>query len=208
MVKNPKGTDAGERLNGTLDADHIKGRSGNDVIYGDGFAPGISGQGRGPDQYIGGDDKIWGGDGDDWISGGHGADWLWGGNGADKFVIGSHIPINPTYITPTTYVLDTGIGDGARDVILDFVQGEDKIDLSQLLSLRYRHLSINDAYEFIGTREFTGERPQVRYEFEGGHTIVQLDGTNYYNRGVDGVVDAEIELHGRIHLRPIDDILL
>ncbi len=207
VVKNIEGTDAGERLEGTLEADHIRGGGGHDVIFGDGFAPGIAGQGRSPDRYISGDDKIWGDDGNDWISGGHGADWLWGGNGADRFVIGSHIPINPTYITPAMYVLDTGVGDKARDVIFDFVQGEDKIDLSQLLSLGYRHLNINDAYEFIGAREFTGVRPQVRYEFEGNRTIIQLDGANYHDRGVDGLVDAEIELHARIHLRDTDPLL-
>ncbi len=207
MVKIIMGTRDDERLDGTLEAGLIMGRDGNDVIYGDGFAPGISGQGRGPDQYLGGDDKIWGGDGDDWLSGGHGADWLWGGDGADRFVIGSHIPINPTYITPLTYVLDSGVGAGARDVIFDFKQDEDLIDLSLLLSLGYRHLSINDAYEFIGTAEFTGERPQVRYEIAGDRTIVQLDGQNYYNRGVDGEVDAEIELVGRLDLRSTDFVL-
>lgn len=198
MAKNLKGTSAGETINGGLEDNHIKGRDGNDVIYGDGFAPGISGQGRGPDQYIGGNDKIWGGDGDDWISGGHGADWLWGGDGADKFVFGSHGPINPTYITPFAHVLDTGVGDNARDVIFDFTQGEDQIDLSLLLTLGYRHLNINEAYDFIGTAEFTGRGPEVRYEFQGGHTIVQLDGRNYYNMGVDGEVDAEVEVVGRI----------
>ena len=201
------GTEGSERLDGTPGDDQIFGLGGNDVIFGDGFAPGIAGQDRDPDQYIGGGDKIRGGDGDDWISGGHGADWLWGGDGADRFVIGSHVPMNPDNITPGMYVLDTGVGEGARDVIFDFVQGEDKIDLSQLLSLNHRHLNINDAYEFIGARGFTGARPQVRYEFEGDRTVVRLDGANYSNRGVDGLVDAEIELHGRIPLLDTDFLL-
>ncbi len=207
MVQIIMGTDDGERLDGALEAGFMMGRGGDDVIYGDGFAPGISGQGRGPDQYIGGGDIIWGGGGGDWLSGGHGADRLWGGDGADSFVFGSHIPLNPTYITPRMYVLDTGIGDGARDVIFDFEQGEDVIGLSLLLSLGYRHLSIDDAYEFIGTAAFTGERPQVRYEIAGGRTIVQLDGQNYHHRGVDGEVDAEIELVGRQDLLATDFVL-
>ena len=207
MPKNINGTKGGDRLDGDLGVNHIRGEDGNDVIYGDGFAPGISGQGRGPDQYIGGDDKIWGGDGDDWISGGHGADSLWGGSGADKFVFGSQTPINPNYITPYSHVLDTGVGDDARDVIFDFTQGEDKIDLSLLLTLGYRFLNINDAYTFIGTSEFSGNGPEVRYEIEGGRTIIQLDGQSYYNRGVDGQVDAEIELVGKIALERDDFIL-
>jgi Ca2+-binding RTX toxin-like protein len=199
--------DGKHRVSGGHAADWLFGGGGNDTIYGDGFAPGISGQGRGPDQHIGGDDRIWGGDGDDWISGGHGADWLWGGGGADRFVVGSHIPINPTYITPYSHVLDTGVGCGARDVIFDFEQGLDLIDLSLLQTLGYRHLNINDAYEYIGTAEFTGERPQVRFEIQGTQTIIQLDGTSYPSRGVDGVVDAEVELAGRFDIQASDLVL-
>ena len=202
-----EGTEVGETLDGTIEADRLWGLGGDDTIRGDGFAPGISGSGSGADQYIGGDDEIDGGEGDDWLAGGHGADWLWGGPGADRFVFGTHIPLDPNYITPTIYVLDTGVGEGARDVIHDFEQGVDLIDLSLLLTLGYRHLSINDAYEFIGTVAFTGERPQVRYEIEDGRTVVQLDGQGPYSRGVDGVVDAEIELVGQFELQTTDFIL-
>jgi hypothetical protein len=92
-------------------------------------------------------------------------------------------------------------------VVLDFAPGEDRIDLSLLLNLGYRHLNINDSYEFIGTAPFTGERAQVRYEIQGDRTIVQLDGTGYTGRGVDGVVDGEIELAGRHALDGGDFIL-
>lgn len=193
------GTDADERLDGTTAAEFIWGRSGDDTIYGDGYAPGIPGDGQGPAQYLGGNDILWGDEGNDRLSGGHGADVLIGGAGADAFSFGTHIPFNTNNVTPGIHVLDTGVGAGARDVIVDFTPSEDVIDLSLLLTLAHRHLDINEAYEFVGDEAFTGERAQVRYVVEGDRTIVQLDGTDFSGGGVrhvDGVVDAEIELLG------------
>ena len=193
------GTSADDRLDGTTDADLIRGLGGNDVLYGDGYAPGIPGNGQGSDTYIGGDDTLQGGDGDDWLSGGHGVDVLVGGHGADVFSFGTHVPFNTNNITPDIFVLDTGVGEGARDVIRDFTQGEDHIDLSLLLNLTYRFLDVDESYQFIGTAAFTGERAQVRYYVDGDRTMVQLDGTAFLSgavQGVDGVADGEIELRG------------
>lgn len=193
------GTPGNDRLDGTTDADFVWGAAGDDVIYGDGYAPGIPGNGQGPAQYVGGNDTLLGGDGNDWLSGGHGADMLLGGGGADRFAFGTHIPMNTNTVTPQIFVLDTGVGAGARDVILDFVQGEDVIDLSLLLNLGHRHLNVNESYTFIGTAAFTGAGAQVRYAVDGDRTVVQIDGTAFSSGavvGVDGVVDAEIELHG------------
>ncbi len=215
-IRNVKGGKAGETLLGTLASEHLNGGNGDDRIYGDGVAPGVIILGSEPNtmlgsKYIGGDDKIWGGQGNDWISGGHGADWLWGGQGADVFSFGSHIPFYPQATTPRHYVLDTGAGAGARDIIFDFEQGEDLIDLSLLLTFQYRHLNYDYAYEFIGTAAFTGETAQVRYETQGGRTIVQLDGQLYgsgpSNYRVDGVVDGEIELVGHFALQATNFIL-
>jgi len=193
------GTAADERLDGTTGDDLIWGAAGNDVLYGDGYAPGVPGNGQGPVQYLGAADVLMGGDGNDRLSGGHGADALTGGTGADVFAFGTHIPFNTNAATPEIFVLDTGVGEGARDVVLDFAQGEDVIDLSLLLNFGYRHLSFDESYEFIGTGAFTGERAQVRYAVEDGRTIVQLDGVERSSSavlGVDGLADAEIELYG------------
>lgn len=205
-----KGTRADDRLDGTTADERIRGGEGNDSIYGDGYAPGIPGNGQGPAQYLGGNDTLRGGDGDDYLSGGHGADVLVGGDGADRFAFGTHIPFNTNNVTPTVFALDTGVGEGARDVVRDFAQGEDVIDLSLLLNLGHRHLSINESYEFIGTAEFSGDRAQVRYVVEGDRTIVQLDGTQYSSGavlGVDGAADAEIELRGAYALTAGDFVL-
>ena len=204
------GTGAGERLDGTTGVDLLWGGGGDDTLYGDGYAPGIPGNGQGPPQYLGGNDILVGGDGNDRLSGGHSADVLAGGAGADAFSFGTHIPFNTNNVTPGIFALDTGVGAGARDVVVDFVQGEDVIDLSLLLNLAHRHLNIDESYQFIGTGAFTGERAQVRYAVEGDRTIVQLDGTEYLSGavlGVDGVVDAEIELVGAYALAATDFIL-
>ncbi len=204
------GTGADNRLDGTTDADLILGGGGNDVIYGDGFAPGIPGNGQAPAQYVGGNDTLGGDAGNDWLSGGHGADRLVGGGGRDVFSFGTHSPFNTNNVTPGIFVLDTGVGEGARDVIHDFTQGEDKIDLPLLLNLAHRHLNVNEVYRFIGTGEFTGGRAEVRYFVDGDRTIVQLDGAAYSSGsvlGLDGVADAEIELCG-VHTLVEEDFFL
>ncbi len=204
------GTSADDRLDGTTGDDLIRGCGGNDVLYGDGYAPGIPGNGQAPARHIGGDDTLWGGGGDDRLSGGHGADALVGGSGADVFSFGTHVPFNTNNVTPDIFVLDTGVGEGARDVIRDFVQGEDRIDLSLLLNLVHRSSDVNESYRFIGTGEFTGERAQVRYLVDGDRTVVQLDGTAFLGGaviGADGVADAEIELRGVYALQARDFIL-
>lgn len=211
MPETIKGSGADDAIDGTTGADFIPGGGGNDVLRGDGYAPGIPGDGRGPAEYIGGDDTLKGGSGDDWLSGGHGADSLIGGSGADAFSFGTHIPLNTNVgETPDIFVLDTGVGEGARDVIQDFAQGEDVIDLSPLLTLNYRSLDVDESYEFIGEAEFTGERAQVRYFVDGDRTVVQLDGTGYAVGvvvGVDGVADGEIELRG-VHALKDGDFFL
>ena len=104
----------------------LKGEAGNDLLWsndGDDTIRGGSGNdningGRGNDQLSGdeGDDSIKGFDGDDIINGGAGRDTLVGGKGNDVFVFSN--------------LADSS--DNASDLILDFVKGEDKIDLSNL----------------------------------------------------------------------------
>jgi Ca2+-binding RTX toxin-like protein len=76
------------------------GGNGNDVIQGGNYGNVLYGGG--------GSDQLWGGAGIDVIGGGAGKDRLVGGGGADVFTF--------------------SYGDN-RDRIIDFVQGEDKIDL-------------------------------------------------------------------------------
>ena len=87
----------------------------------------INGTGTGSDNALkgnGSSNALNGGGGDDLIKGGAGNDTLTGGDGSDIFVIGDH--------------------DG-RDVVTDFENGTDKIDLSLVNDVsRFRDLDITD----------------------------------------------------------------
>lgn len=88
-------------------ADTVIAHSGNDVVHGYGGADDIYGGS--------GNDTLSGGDGKDIIDGGPGTDKLSGGNGKDTFVFASH--------------------DGA-DTIRDFVNGIDRIDISDWKAIK------------------------------------------------------------------------
>ena len=144
-------------------------------------------------------------------------DVFWGGSGADTFAFGVGVTLNPGLGEVFAGVLGTGVGSGARDVILDFQHGEDAIDLSAALQVGRRFFFVDEAFRFIGTAGFSGTPegggtapPELRYEVSGGGTIVQMDGSGLDDgiqfRG-DGKVDAEIELVGVFSLKSGDLIL-
>lgn len=135
--------DGNDKIYGGSGDDRMWGHDGNDTISGGNGNDGMNG-GNGDDVLLGGagDDKISGGaTGKDSIEGNHGNDRLSinaddtakGGAGADTFVI--------------TRFLE--IGWEINMVIEDFVDGEDKIDLSELgfekfgLELKFEDLSFD-----------------------------------------------------------------
>jgi Ca2+-binding RTX toxin-like protein len=164
--------------------DLLRGGPGNDTLWGEG-----------------GNDTLHGGAGDDVLIGGFGRDVMAGGEGADRFVFGTVVDYGSQ--TPGFYEaasVDTGLGPWARDVILDFTQGEDVIDLSTINFFMRRPPS-DIAFDFIGTDPFsaTPDRPEVRYEIHGNRTIIQMDGVMLRNPDhvqPDGHADAEIALVG------------
>jgi Ca2+-binding RTX toxin-like protein len=100
--------------------ENVFGTAFNDDIYGNDLANWLVG-GGGNDVLAGGagDDKLEGGNGNDIIVAGIGADTLTGGANADTFWFWS--------------LDDSKIAGGKpQDVIADFQQGQDKIDLSHL----------------------------------------------------------------------------
>ena len=139
-------------LAGDTTSNILVGTAGNDVIYGFGGDDVLEGQagddllygGQGSDTISGGDgndvvsggggsDVISGGAGNDVMSGGGGSDNLTGGLGSDLFVYGRES--------------DSGVGIGARDVIVDFdALGSDQIVLDGL---------VKGTFEFIGDAEFS-----------------------------------------------------
>jgi Ca2+-binding RTX toxin-like protein len=89
--------------------DLLIGGSGNDTING----------GGGNDTILGG--SILGGSGGDVVYGDVGVDLLSGGADANRFIFSLQGSIPR---------LDTGAGEGNRDIITDFRPGSDKLDLS------------------------------------------------------------------------------
>jgi Ca2+-binding RTX toxin-like protein len=101
-------------------ADLLLGGAGDDVLVGAGGPDTLQG-GAGNDLLVGdwGDDLLSGGAGDDTLVGGLGADRMRGGEGADTFSFGM-------VAGPAAFGFEAGAGQ-ARDVVLDFVVGEDSL---------------------------------------------------------------------------------
>jgi Ca2+-binding RTX toxin-like protein len=74
-----------------------------------------------------GSDTLTGTDGTDLIFGLDGADRLSGGADNDVFVFGRMLE---PFTTVEELRSDTGVGPGNRDIVLDFQQGKDLLDLS------------------------------------------------------------------------------
>jgi serralysin len=116
-----------------------------------------------------------GGAGSDTLTGGLGRDALQGGKDADRFDFNS--------------AKDTAAGK-SRDVILDFSHKEgDRIDLRGLDANADK--KGDQDFDLIGTKKFTGDAGDLRYEKAGKGLIVYGD--------MDGDKDADFSIR-------IDDI--
>ena len=163
--------------------ENITGGSGSDILAGDASDNRLRG-GSGADTLLGdeGLDRLEGGVGADRIAGGFGRDVLVGGGGSDIFIY--------------TAVTDSLAGV-PRDVITDFEQGTDKIDLSEIDAVAG---GLDDAFIFRGTAGY-GPLAGLRFVQKGSQTIIQGD--------VDGdrVADFVLTLDGLITLQAADFIL-
>ena len=104
-----RGGNGHDRVIGGEDNDSLRGNAGHDVLE----------AGKGDDLLRGddGDDDLAGGRGNDTLLGNDGADTLNGGDGVDQMTGGAG---------PDVFVL---VADGDRDVIYDYEDGKDKIDI-------------------------------------------------------------------------------
>lgn len=176
-IFNGTGSGQGDLLTFGNFNDWVFAQAGNDTLDG----------GGGNDTLYSGDDndRVSGGAGRDIVGGGGGVDALWGGSGADKFSFWS--------------VGETGTG-ASRDVIKDFEQGLDLIDLYRIDAISG---GVNDAFVFIGQTAFEDfYGPQVRFFQAGGNTIIQVRPGDYFGEPV-----SEIKLIGLFTLTANDFIL-
>ncbi|MEH3046975.1 M10 family metallopeptidase C-terminal domain-containing protein [Sphingomonas adhaesiva] len=178
------GTILNDTLTGTGEQDVLDGGWGNDVLNGLG----------GNDRLIGGlgNDTLNGGDGDDVLIGGWGKDTLTGGAGKDVFHFESK--------------LDSGTTTGTRDVITDFVRGQDKIDLSAIDANSSIFAPGDQAFSLLAKAgaAFTGAA-QLRFSFQmiSGKEYTIVEG----NTDALKTADFSIALLGHHDLTASDFVL-
>ncbi len=180
------GRDGGDRLLGFDGEDTLRGGIGRDHLYGGSSGDQLYG-GGGQDTLFGGagNDTLDGCAGKDTLIGNGGADHLIGGSGADTFkfnFIGQSTP-----------------GAAGRDVICDFTQGEDVINLSPIDA--NTQLAQDQAFHFIDGAHFSGVAGELRTFIASGHTAVVGDVNG------DGISDFRIDLDGTLTLHATDFIL-
>jgi hypothetical protein len=166
------------------------GEQGDDVLLGDDAANDTLWGGIGNDTIDGQalNDRLMGDSGNDRIFGGTGLDTIFGGAGRDVMTGGSDAD---TFIYGATSESPRGAG---RDVITDFAEGNDSIDLGGIDAKKGG--AADDTFTFIGAAKFhqkKGELHFVTVDRAGTAndiTLVQGD-TNG-----DGKADIEIQLNG------------
>jgi Ca2+-binding RTX toxin-like protein len=129
------------------------------------------------------DNEVWGGADDDGLQGGDGDDILVGGEGRDAMIGG-----DGDDVFRWLAVSDSGIGGAERDVIRDFLIGNDTIDLSAIDA--NSNTAGDDQFSFIGTAVFSFTAGELRQFEAGGNTFLEGDVNG------DGQTDFQIGLSG------------
>ncbi|WP_159082568.1 S8 family serine peptidase [Paragemmobacter aquarius] len=116
-----------------------------------------------------------GGDGNDLLSGLAGSDTIVGGAGADRIIGGAGLDVLYGMAGADTFVfaVRTDSTAAAADVIMDFVQGQDRIDLAMLDGNAL--LSSRQAFGTQIVTDFTGIAGQLRVSMVDGGVLVQGD---------------------------------
>ena len=169
----------------TLTAQDIQGVNGDNNLTGDATPDFLDGQG--------GNDTLVGGAGNDTLIGGAGVDKLYGGTGVDYFQFDN--------------VADIGTAAGSRDIIADWNDTDDYIDL-RLIDANST-TSADDAFKFVAKAGSTfsgvkGELHWVQQNLAGtanDKTLIMGD-TNG-----DKVADFVIEISGLHTIKAVDFLL-
>jgi Ca2+-binding RTX toxin-like protein len=196
------GTGGNNTLKGNNGNDVLSGKNGNDKLYGGNNNDKLYG-GNNNDKLYGGNnnDKLYGGNGNDLLKGSAGRDILQGDAGKDTMFGGSGAD---TFVFKKTS--DSKVNASKADVIKDFQQGQDHIDLHFIDAST--KISGNNAFTFDGTKSFgTSKQGDVYYEkfnnagTANDYTMVYIDTDN--DRGTE----MSIKLMGLHNLTAEDFIL-
>lgn len=149
----------------------------------------------GLDRLLGasGDDLLRGGAGNDALNGGADQDILQGDLGRDTLTGGTEADV-----FRFLDVSDSTVGLGGRDVIGDFEDGVDLIDLSMIDAGTGLG---NQAFTFIGTAAYSGAGGELRYTQSPNTTVLRADIDG------DGIDDMAISIRGTNALDATDFIL-
>lgn len=177
--------DVHELIYGTAGNNTIRCNTGNDKAWGNGGNDKLYGD-SGNDTLYGGTgvDQLFGGAGKDALVGGAGRDILSGGSGSDRFIYKS--------------LSDSKVQATGRDVITDFTQKADRIDLS---AIDAKTGAGNQAFSFIGDAAFSGTAGELRFSKTKADTYVYADVNG------DKAADFAIHLTGSLTLKVTDFVL-
>ncbi len=162
----------------------LTGTTGNQKLVGNSGANTLNG-GAGADILVGGagNDVLNGGSGADTLVGGTGRDRLIGGLGNDRFDFNA--------------LSEMGVTSATRDIISDFVRGQDRIDLAGL-----------DANAATSTNEaFSGTFVAARAAFTAARQLKFSGGVLYGNTDSDADAEFALQLTGIATLSASDLIL-
>lgn len=153
--------DGDSRITGGDGRNFIDGGDGDDLLRG----------GGGGDWLNGGDDsnRLFGGDGNDKIGGGQGDNRMFGGAGDDMLIagLGRDAMFGNAGADSFTFKRASA-ADG--DLVKDFEQGVDHVDLAAVLGGRWE-----SAFSFIADAAFSGAAGELRYEQKAGRTLLSGD---------------------------------
>ncbi|MDQ0323324.1 hypothetical protein QO002_005530 [Pararhizobium capsulatum DSM 1112] len=182
-------TDVIETVSGTSGSNTLTGTGGHDILDGKD-----------------GNDILKGGAGNDRLIGGTGVDKLYGGAGSDVFVFMTPQDSAPGF---TGFVNNGSLsqlsGADKRDIVADFVRGEDRLDLSKIDA----NIKVVGDQSFVwnGTGNFSGKSGELIYRTFDVAGTAEDKTIVYGDVNLDGRADFQIELTGILHLAKGDFIL-
>jgi Ca2+-binding RTX toxin-like protein len=149
--------------------ENVSSSSGRDIIFGSAIANELDG--------LGNDDELWGFGGNDNLFGGSGFDTLVGGGGKDTLTGGINAD---TFIFKT--LTDSGLTRATRDVITDFTDFSDVIDLS----------AIDANTKVVGNNDFTN-----LITGNGSFTVGTAATLRIYQTATGFMVEGEVNGDGK-----------